>query len=105
MYFIFGGSVDFSRRFTSNKFIRHMKITFYRKVYFVFNSIIFYQYLTVCLACTLQFIDLSNNTHQQPFTGINAAAAVIAFVLATLYPLSHFFYMSYKEKDMYSINY
>lgn len=82
-----------------------MKVTFYRRPYFVFNSVVFYQYVTVCIACTLQFIDLSSSINSDPFTGINAAAAIIAFILATAYPLIHFFYLSYKEKDMYSINY
>lgn len=83
-------------RESNNKFIRHMKITFYRRPFFVFNSVIFYQYITVCIACTLQFIDLSSNTNVNPFRGINAAATVICFVLATVYPLVHFFYLSYK---------
>lgn len=82
-----------------------MKVTFYRRPFFVFNSVIFYQYITVCIACTLQFIDLFTRTVQETFRGINAAAAIICFVLATAYPLVSFFYLSYKEKDMYSIDY
>lgn len=86
-----------------NWFFRHLKVTFNRRPYFVFNSVIFYQYITICIACTLQFIDLASNTNEDPFRGVNATAAIICFVLATAYPLIHFFYMSYKEKDMYSM--
>jgi hypothetical protein len=102
MYFIFSRKTITS---TSNKLIRHLKLTFYRRPYFVLNSVLFYQYLTTVLACTLQFIDLTSRTNEDPFRGINAAATIITFVLATAYPIVHFFYLSYKEKDLYSIDY
>ena len=50
------GSSD--QRFLSI-FKRHMKVTFYYRPAFYINSIFYYQYFTVVLACCLQFIDLN----------------------------------------------
>ena len=77
-----------------------MKVTFVKRPFFVFNSIIFYQFLTLCLACTLQFIDINNNTNQGSFSGINAAGAIVAFIFAIVYPLLHLYYLSHKEDDL-----
>ena len=79
---------------------RHLKVTFHRRVYFYFNSIVFYQYLTLVLACCLQFTDLTSSTNQGAFSTLSAIAAILAFVLATLYPLFHFFYLRYKKSSM-----
>ncbi len=77
-----------------------MRVTFVRRPYFIFNSIIFYQYLTLVLACGLQFTALSNKTNQGAFSGINAAAAVVAFILATIYPLFHFWYLQRRRTQL-----
>ena len=83
-------------------FYRHMKITFYERPLFYFNSVIFYQYFTVMLACCFQFIDLfTNTTGYKAFAGVNAAACIIAFVLATLYPLLFHLYLLWKRRDLY----
>ena len=76
-----------------------MRVTFLKRPFFYFNSIIFYQYLTLVLACTLQFLDLTNRTNQGAYGGVNAAAAVIAFILATAYPCVHLYYLIRKARD------
>lgn len=86
----------------AGRFIRHMKITFAKRPYFVFNSVIFYQYLTLVLACTLQFIDLKTRSNFPGFRGANAAGAIVAFILATVYPIIHYLYLHYKKIDMTS---
>jgi hypothetical protein len=78
-----------------------MKISFVKRPFFYFNSIIFYQYFTVVLACTLQFLDLTSSTNVQPFITLNAIAAIVAFVFATVYPTVHFIYLKYKQGTMY----
>jgi len=82
-----------SRDTTSKIFFRHLNVTFNKRPFFVFNSIVFYQYLTLVLACTLQFLSLYNQTNQGSYGDLNAAAAIVAFLLATVYPLIHFFYL------------
>lgn len=94
------GRCDISRNWKDNTFWRHMRVTFVRRPYFIFNSIIFYQYLTLVLACGLQFTALSNKTNQGAFSGINAAAAVVAFILATIYPLFHFWYLQRRRTQL-----
>jgi hypothetical protein len=90
-----------SRRMAnSSNIMRHLKVTFHRRPYFYFNSIIFYQYLTLVLACTLQFTDLNNATDQGAFGGISAAGAIIAFIFATVYPLFHFFWLRHKKASL-----
>jgi len=79
---------------------RHFKVTFHRRPYFYFNSLVFYQFLTLVLACTLQFTDSDTSTEQGAFGGVSMAAAVIAFVFATLYPLFHLFWMRHKREDL-----
>jgi hypothetical protein len=95
------GKCDFSLNFRDNIFWRHMRVTFVKRPFFVFNSIVFYQYLSLVLACTLQFTAIKNQTNQGAFGGMNAAGAVIAFIIATIYPLIHFYYLQKKrpEKD------
>lgn len=44
-------------------FFRHMRTVFTHRPLFYFNSIIFYQYFTVVLACCLQFLDLKTRTN------------------------------------------
>lgn len=68
-------------------FVRHMRNTFVHRPLFYFNSVIFYQYFTVVIACFLQFLDLRTRTNESTFAGVNAAACIIAFILATLYPI------------------
>lgn len=85
-----------SRKTTTNILFRHLNVTFFKRPFFVFNSIIFYQYLTLVLACSLQFLSLYNQTNQGTYEGLNAAAAVMAFILATLYPIIHFLYLRAK---------
>lgn len=46
----------------SSNLMRHLKVTFHRRPFFYFNSIVFYQYLTLVFACVLQFTDLTNST-------------------------------------------
>jgi hypothetical protein len=84
----------------SNNFLRHWKVTFHRRPYFYVNSIIFYQYLTLVLACMLQFTNISNQTQQGAFSGITGAAAVAAFILATAYPLIHFLWLRHKQNAL-----
>ena len=87
-----------SRRMAnSNLILRHFKITFHRRPFFYFNSIIFYQYLTLILACFLQFTALSNQTNQGSFSGVTAAAAIVAFVLATAYPIFQLLWLRHKQ--------
>jgi hypothetical protein len=52
---------------TENKFFRHLKIIFVKRKYFFFHSFLFYQYFTVCLACTLQFLDLTSRADISAF--------------------------------------
>ena len=47
----------------ANVWIQHMRNTFVHRPLFYFNSIIFYQYFTVVLACCLQFLDLKTHTN------------------------------------------
>jgi hypothetical protein len=79
---------------------RHLKVTFHKRPFFVFNSLVFYQYLTLVLACCLQFLSLTNATNQGAFGSLNAAAAVVAFMLATAYPIVHFLYLRRKYLAM-----
>ena len=93
--YVIGFLVFRNRLVKEDEFVlKHFKITYSETPYFYFNSIIFYQYFTVVLACCFQFMDLRprNNTNSA-FPDVNAAAAVIAFILATIYPWFHFFYM------------
>jgi hypothetical protein len=83
----------------SNLLWRHLKVTFHRRPFFYFNSVIFYQYLTLILACFLQFT-ANNQTNQGAFSGVSAAAAVVAFILATAYPIVHFIYLRHKHDDL-----
>jgi len=80
--------------------MRHLKVTFHRRPFFYFNSIVFYQYLTLILACCLQFTDISNATDQGAFNVISATAAVIAFILGTGYPIFHFFWLRHKKHSL-----
>lgn len=77
--------------------MRHIKVTFHRRPYFYFNSVIFYQYLTLMLACFLQFTSLMNKTDQGAFGGISAAAAIVAFIFGTVYPIFHLFFLRHKQ--------
>lgn len=94
------GRCNFSRNFKDNVLWRHLRVTFVKRPFFVFNSIIFYQYLTLVLACTLQFTGVMNETNQGSYGGVNAAAAVITFIIATIYPLVHFYYLQKRRADM-----
>lgn len=94
------GKCDITRNYKENTFFRHMRVTFVKRPFFVFNSIVFYQYLSLVLACTLQFTAISNETNQGAFGGVNAAAAVIAFIVATLYPLVHFYYLNRRRNQL-----
>ena len=79
--------------------MKHLKITFCLTKYFYWNSVIFYQYFTVVVACCLQFLDLRSRLFStSAFAGINAAASIIAFILATGYPIFHFIYLRKKKK-------
>ena len=80
-------------------FLRHLRVTFIKRPFFYFNSVIFYQYLTTVLACKLPFLDLTNRTNQGAYGGVNAAAAVIAFILATVYPYVMLWYLGKKDTD------
>lgn len=80
-----------------NNIYRHLKVTFHRRPYFYLNSIFFYQYLTLILACMLQFTSLTNKTDQGSFSGISAAAAIVAFIIGTLYPILHFLWLRHKQ--------
>lgn len=91
---------NIGRGYRDSIFFRHMRITFVKRPFFVFNSIIFYQYLTLVLACTLQFLGFMNQTNQGSFGGINAAGAVVAFVIATIYPLFHLYYLRSKQNSL-----
>ena len=88
------------RMANTSTIMRHLKVTFHRRVYFYFNSVVFYQYLTLILACCLQFTDLTNSTEQGTFTSISAAAAILAFILGTLYPLFHFFWLRHRKASL-----
>jgi hypothetical protein len=77
----------FIKNLGNHTFVRHLKITFINRPVFYFNSIIFYQYFTVILACCFQFLDLKTRTNEKIFGSVNAAACLIAFILLTLYPI------------------
>ncbi len=94
------GKCNFSRNFKDSVLWRHLRITFVKRPFFVLNSIIFYQYLSLVLACTLQFTGFMNKTNVGAFGGINAAGAVIAFILATIYPLFQFYFLQRKRSLM-----
>ena len=93
---IVGSEACMPRSLQGSKFLRHMKITFVKRPFFYINSIVFYQYLTLVLVCTFQFLDISNKTNKSAYSGVNAAGAIIAFIIATIYPLFHFFYLNLK---------
>lgn len=62
VYFVF--KFIFGRfKKSENLFIRHMRNTFVYRTLWFFNSIIFYQYFTVVLACFMQFLDLKTRTN------------------------------------------
>lgn len=46
----------------------------------------------------LQFTSLTNKTDQGSFTGISATAAIIAFILGTIYPIVHFLWIRHKQE-------
>lgn len=48
---------------SDNLIMRHLRYTFSHRPLYYFNSIIFYQYFTVVLACCLQFLDLKTHTN------------------------------------------
>lgn len=48
----------------------------------------------------LQFTSLTNKTDQGSFTGISAAAAVVAFIIGTLYPIAHFMWLRHKQDSL-----
>lgn len=86
-----------------NPFIRHMRVTFLHRPLFYFNSIIFYQYFTVVLSCFLQFLDLKTRTNEPTFAGVNAAACIIAFIFATLYPIIFHLLLNRKRNTALSL--
>lgn len=94
------GKCDVSRNFKDNIFWRHMRVTFVKRPFFVLNSILFYQYLSLVIACALQFTALKNSTNQGAFGGLNAAGAVVAFILATIYPLFHLYYLRRQQASL-----
>ena len=94
------GKCDITRNYRDNIFFRHMRITFVKRPFFIFNSIVFYQYLSLVLACGLQFTAIDNQTNQGAYSGVNAAAAVIAFIIATLYPLVSFYYLNRRRNQL-----
>jgi hypothetical protein len=94
------GKCDITRNYKDNIFFRHMRITFVKRPFFIFNSIVFYQYLSLVLACGLQFTAIHNQTNQGAYSGVNAAAAVIAFIIATLYPLVSFYYLNRRRNQL-----
>jgi hypothetical protein len=94
------GRCDFSRHFKDNVLWRHLRITFVKRPYFIFYSIVYYQYLTLIMACTLQFTGFTNQTNQGVFGGLNSAGAIVAFIFATIFPLAHFYYLQKKRKEM-----
>ena len=85
---------------SSNLFWRHLKVTFHRRPFFYFNSVVFYQYLTLMLACFLQFTSLQNKTAQGSFGSVSATAAVVVFALGTAYPIFHFLWLRYKQQNI-----
>lgn len=84
----------------NNIFLRHLKVTYHRRPFFYFNSVVFYQYLSLMLACFLQFTSIYNKTDQGSFSGVTAAAAIIAFVLGTIYPIFHFLWLRHKQNTI-----
>jgi hypothetical protein len=100
VFYLLLGRCNISRNFKDNIFWRHMRVTFVKRPFFVFNSIVFYQYLSLVLACTLQFTAIRNQTNQGAFAGLNAAGAVVAFILATLYPLLHLYYLQRRRGQL-----
>lgn len=85
---------------SENTVIRHFRYTFAHRPIFYFNSIIFYQYFTVVIACCLQFLDLKTHTNEPRFAGVNAAACIIAFIFATLYPLIFHYFLNRQRKPV-----
>lgn len=94
------GRCNFSRNFKDSVLWRHLRITFVKRPFFVFSSIVFYQYLSLVLACTLQFTGFMNKTNKGVFGGLNAAGAVVAFIIATVYPLVQFLYLQKRRQSM-----
>lgn len=80
-----------------------MRTVFTHRPLFYFNSIIFYQYFTVVLACCLQFLDLKTRTNEPGFAGVNAAACIIAFIFATLYPILFHLLLHRKRNNVLSL--
>jgi len=44
----------------------------------------------------LQFLDIDNKTNQGAYGGLNAAGAIVAFIIATAYPIIHFIHLRRK---------
>ena len=103
--YIIGFLVFRNRLVKEDEFVmKHFKITFSETPYFYWNSVVYYQYFTVVLACCLQFMDLRPRNHtNSSFPDVNAAAAVIAFILATIYPWIHFFYMRSRKAELIDV--
>ena len=83
---------------SDDSIFRHFRITFVLRPFFYWNSVVFYQYFTLVLACCFQFMDLASRGNvAEGFIGVNAAAAIIAFIFATAYPIIHFFVLRKKK--------
>ena len=85
----------------NNIVLRHFKVSFALTKFFYWNSLIFYQYFTVVLACFLQFLDL-NGSHKstEAFSTVSAISAFVAFLFVTIYPIINFVYLRGKKTDL-----
>ena len=84
-----------------NRVLRHFKISFGLTTYFYWNSIIFYQYFTVVIACFLQFLDLNaSHSSTSAFSTISSISAFIAFLFVTVYPIVNFMFMRSRKTSL-----
>lgn len=65
--------------------------------YWLFDSLIYFQYITVIFAIFAQFLDASLN--YKPCSELNLAASIIALLFSVCWPIAQIFYMRIRDFD------
>jgi hypothetical protein len=74
------------------------------RTYWLFDSLIYFQYVTVTFAIFAQLLDTSIN--YSPSSELNLAACIIALIFSVCWPIVQIFYMRIREFDPnFSYNY
>lgn len=64
--------------------------------YWLFDSLVYFQYVTLMYACFAQFMDKASHP---PATSLNLAAAILAFLFGVIWPIAQMFYLKVREVD------